>query len=758
MTGIKQGRLAFIIGIFTCFLLQLLGQRICAQQVNTTTNKAADEVQEKRMIDYLEKMRLDLNKPDNIYATDVKLKYLDSMLPIIKDPTANLNLVFRKANALLEAGREQEAVFVFDKIATYVKDIAQSRKFAVPALALAYMRLAERNNCINNHSAESCIMPIQGKGIHKDKTPSEKAIALFEASLKEDPGNLDSRWLLNMAYMLTGGYPAKVPKAYLIAGLDAQSKINVSPFKDIAADLNIDVKNRSGGIIVDDFNNDGNLDIMSSAWDLSDPMHYFKNNGDGTFTDISGISGISKFKGGLNITQTDYNNDGWLDIFILRGAWQGQLVGLEQPNSLIRNNGDGTFTDVTYQAGIFSEHPTQTATWNDFNNDGWLDVFIGNESMSPDHPHPCELFINNKNGTFTDVAPLIGLKVTGYAKAVASGDYDNDGWADIFVSTLGGPKVLLHNEGVKGQNPSFKIVSDAAGFSNSEYRSFPTWFFDYNNDGFLDIFMCNYEFERALSFYAAKEAITPSADLAGKVMLFMNNKNGTFTNATSTMDVNQTAFSMGANFGDIDNDGFLDFYLGTGNPSYQSIIPNKMYKNVEGKNFVDVTNAARVGQLQKGHGVSFADIDNNGTQDIATDLGGAFLGDAYNTALYYNPGDANNNWIGLKLEGTTSNKQSIGAKITVTVTENGKQRMMYKELNSGGSFGCSPLRQSIGIGTAKIIDEIKITWPVSGITQLYKNITPNHFLKITEGKQEAEPLPVKPITFKAAAQGMQHMH
>ena len=750
MNNTKQQHVAFSV-FFLVFLF------LFSHNTNAQLSKAEEAIQEKKMIDYLENMRLRLDNPNNGFAAEAKIKYCDSLLPLTKDQGANLNLEFKKANALLEAGREKEAVSLFDRIATFVKDVPQSRKVVIPLLGLAYMRLAERNNCINNHSNESCIMPIQGKGIHQDKLPAEKAIALYQLALKEDPANLDSRWLLNIAYMLTGGYPAKVPPAFLIPGLDAKSKVSVTPFKDIAAGLGIDVKNRSGGMIVDDFNNDGNLDIISSAWGLDDPMHYFKNNGDGTFTDMSVVSGISKFKGGLNICQTDYNNDGWLDIFILRGGWQGQNSGLEQPNSLIRNNGDGTFTDVTLEAGIFSEHPTQTATWNDFNNDGWLDLFIGNESSSAEHQHPCELFINNRNGTFTNMAPAIGLNVVGYAKGVTSGDYDNDGWADIFVSTLFGQKVLLHNEGANGKGLAFKMVSNEAGFANSEYRTFPTWFFDFNNDGWLDIFMCNYEFDRPLSYYAAKEALNPSTDPAGKIMLFLNNKNGTFTNVTSTMDVNQTCFAMGSNFGDFDNDGYLDIYLGTGNPSFQSIVPNRLYKNIDGKNFVDVTNAARVGQLQKGHGVSFADIDNNGTQDIAMDLGGAFIGDAYNSALFYNPGQGNNNWISLKLEGTKSNKQSIGAKITVTITENGTQRMMYREVNSGGSFGCSPLRQSIGIGTAKIIDEIKINWPVSGITQVYKNITPNQFLKITEGKQETEIIPLKPITFKMQSQGMPGM-
>jgi len=738
-----------------------------AQQTADTKRKAEDSIQEKRMIDYLEQMRARLNNPANMFASEAKVANLDSLLQITKDPTENLNLGFRLGQAYLEAGREQDAVTMFGRIAEYVKDVPASRKFVFPALGLAYMRLAERNNCVNYHSAEACISPIQGKGIHQDKLPAQNAIRLFEMALKDDPNDLDSRWLLNIAYMVTGGYPAKVPKQWLIPGLDAKSKVNVKPFKDVAGSLGVDLKSRSGGMIVDDFNNDGNLDMICSAWGLDDPMHYYKNNGDGTFTDASAASGISKFKGGLNICQTDYNNDGWIDIFVLRGGWQGQNTGLEQPNSLIRNNGDGTFTDVTYQAGIFSEHPTQTATWNDFNNDGWLDVFIGNETMVPDHRHPCELFINNKNGTFTDVAGSIGLGVVGYVKGVTSGDYDNDGWADIFISTLGGQKILLHNESPNGYGLSFKMVSNEAGFANSDYRTFPTWFFDFNNDGWLDIFMCNYEFERALSYYAAKEALNPSADPAGKVMLFLNNKNGTFTNISSTMDVNQVAFAMGSNFGDIDNDGFLDFYLGTGNPSYKSIVPNRLYKNIGGKNFVDITNAARVGHLQKGHGVSFADIDNNGTQDIIEEIGGAYIGDAYHNALFLNPGQGNNNWISLKLEGTRSNRQGIGSKITISITENGKQRIIYREVNSGGSFGASPLRQTIGIGAATIIDEIKIVWPASGTGQLFKNVKPNQFLKITEDKQETEILNINPIKLKTGEMampgmpdmpGMKHQH
>ena len=211
-----------------------------------------------------------------------------------------------------------------------------------------------------------------------------------------------------------------------------------------------------------------------------------------------------------------------------------------------------------------------------------------------------------------------------------------------------------------------------------------------------------------------------------------------------------TVFAMGSNFGDVNNDGWLDMYLATGNPSYRSLVPNKLFVNVEGKKFADATNSSRTGNLQKGHGMSFADLDNDGDQDIHADMGGAYRGDAYPNSLYINPGQNDNHWIYLQLEGTKSNRAGIGAKITVKFREKGKQRMVYRELNSGGSFGCSPLRREIGIGQATVIDEITIKWPASGITQVLKNVQPNQLIKIKEGQEGFAPAPLNQLTFKKA--------
>src|SRR5690606_37680874 len=217
---------------------------------------------------------------------------------------------------------------------------------------------------------------------------SSEAIKIYEEILARDSRDLESQWLLNVAYMTLGEYPNKVPEKFLIPDSVFKSDHPLKRFNDIAPQLGVDVNQLSGGSIVDDFNNDGYLDIVVSSWFITHPLKIFINDHKGGFIDRSDESGLSKIGGGLNMVQADYDNDGYLDLLLLRGAWLDTL-GL-YPNSLIKNMGDGTFQDVTIEAGLLSFHPTQTATWSDFNNDGWLDLFIGNESASKDHIHPCE--------------------------------------------------------------------------------------------------------------------------------------------------------------------------------------------------------------------------------------------------------------------------------------------------------------------------------------------------------------------------------
>jgi len=682
------------------------------------------------MIDLLAKAEKDYNSPDNVFRPEAVVKYCDSILSASLDEDVKLKALNNKANALLELGQEQKAIDIYNDLLTKTKGNLDQRQSILQNLAISYLRLGERKNCINMHNAESCIYPISNEAVHHDKMGSENAIEIYKKLLLDNPGDLESKWLLNIAYMTIGGYPQQVPPQYLLKVENDDSLHTIKPFTDVAANLGLNYKCQAGGNIVDDFNNDGYPDIVISSWSLQEPMHYYRNNGNGTFTDFSDSSGLGDLTGGLNMMQTDYNNDGFKDIFVLRGGWKGKFGNT--PNSLLRNNGNGTFTDVTKEVGLLSFYPTQTATWADFNNDGWLDVFIGNETTPGEELHPCELYINNKNGTFTEMAAKAGCAITEFVKGVTSGDYNNDGLTDIFISTLNGNKILLKNESGKNGPVKFEDVSNQAGLSFNKSKTFPTWFWDYDNDGWLDILVCGYEFTGTLAKYAAAEAVNAPVNNAGKVFLFRNNHDGTFTDVSSKVGLNKIAFAMGSNFGDIDNDGYLDFYLGTGNPSFKSAIPNKLFKNIKGERFLDVTTSARVGNIQKGHEVAFADFDNDGDEDIYIKMGGAYVGDAYENSLYLNPGQNNNHWINILLEGTVSNKVAIGAKIKVTFEDNNMERSVYRDVNSGGSFGANPLQQHIGVGQATSIKKIEITWPVTGKVQVFENIQMDKNIKIKE--------------------------
>ena len=199
---------------------------------------------------------------------------------------------------------------------------------------------------------------------------------------------------------------------------------------------------------------------------------------------------------------------------------------------------------------------------------------------------------------------------------------------------------------------------------------------------------------------------------------------------------------MGLNFGDLDNDGYLDFYVGTGNPELTTLIPNRMFRNAGGKFFQEVTTSGNFGHLQKGHGIAFADINNDGNQDVFEKMGGAYDGDTAYSSLYANPGHGNH-WITLQLEGVQTNRCAIGARIKVTVRTAGGTRDIYKTVGSGASFGCNPLRQEIGLGQAQAIDRVEIYWPVSRKTQTLRGLTRDRFYRVREDQDQATPLPLK---------------
>lgn len=578
-------------------------------------------------------------------------------------------------------------------------------------IGVAHLRRGELENCIEHHHAASCIFPISEQGRHTRTEGSERAMTYFLKHLSRRPDNLEARWLLNVAAMTLGRHPAGVPERWRLSADLFASAEGPGQFQDVASDVGLKQIGRAGGAVIEDFDGDARPDIFVSSTDPCASARVYRNAGGGRFEDRTEAAGLAEQLGGINATHSDYNNDGHIDVFVMRGGWEYPMR-----NSLLRNDGKGAFVDVTAAAGLSSAlHRTHSAAWADFDNDGWLDVFVAHEETR------AALFRNNRNGTFTDVAERAGVRRSAFSKGAVWGDYDNDGDADLYVSNYGEPNFFYVNNG----DGTFTERAAELGIAGP-IMSFPTWFFDYDNDGWLDLFVASFvpSVTEVVRHYLK---MPPQAET---FRLYRNNRRGGFEDVTAATGLARVAPSMGANFGDLDNDGFLDMYVGTGAPSYAAIVPNLMFRNVSGRRFVDVTTATGTGHLQKGHGVAWADLDDDGDVDIYANIGGFLPGDVYSRALFRNPGHGNA-WIRVRLEGTKSNRAAIGAKLRLELPDGS---LRYREVNGGGSFGASPLEQHVGLGKADRIVRLDVEWPGSRGRQTFNNLAPNQRIVVREGE------------------------
>ena len=678
------------------------------------------------------------------------------------EPERELQARFQLATELLQVNRLEEALVEIRRVRSMAKALE------MPLLevndinlslreALCHMRRGELANCLSNHNADSCLLPLRGGGIYRTRDDSLMARSVLTNLLARHPDNLSARWLLNVAHMTLGEYPDRVPPQWLIPTNVFRSDHDIGRFLDVGPNVGLARTELSGGAVVDDFDGDGLLDVVTSSIGLSDPMRFFRNLGNGRFQERTREAGLEGLTGGLNLLHADFDNDGDQDILVLRGAWMGE--GGRYPNSLLRNDG-GRFEDVTKHARLLSFHPTQNAVWFDYNGDGWLDLFIGNESMPGGPPHPCELHRNNRDGTFTDVSRVNRLDVVAFVKGSTAIDYDNDGRPDLFLSVQDGRSLLFRNDGPKPGTATekarwgFTEVAEAAGVTGQR-STFPCWSFDYDNDGFEDLFVAGYRI-RTVGEVVADMLGMPSP--AERARLYRNRGNGTFEDVSKAVGLDRVLHAMGSNFGDLDNDGWLDFYLGTGDPNFDTLIPNRMFRNDGGRRFQDVTTSGGFGTLQKGHAVAFADLDNDGDQDVYEDLGGAYHGDQYPNALLENPGHGNH-WIKLKLEGRTANRSGIGARIRIRCATPDGDRIIHRTCNTGGSFGGNPLRLEIGLGRATEVKSVEIDWPGSRSQQSVKIPRIDSAYRIREGESEVQNIPLKPMRFMTThAEPHSHHH
>jgi len=494
----------------------------------------------------------------------------------------------------------------------------------------------------------------------------------------------------------------------------------------------IETMGGGGGFI--DYDSDGLLDIYLVCYTQTpqaDPRArlrdaLYRNNGDGTFTDVTERAGLSHTMRGMGLAVGDYDSDGRPDLYV---------TGYNE-SRLYRNRGDGTFQDVTDRAGVNNRRWGASAAFFDYDADGRLDLFVANYiTFDPDQPIPCQffegrpycpisrfkgsppaLYRNNGDGTFSDVSARSGVaKSTGKGLGVVALDYDADGRTDIYQANDGDPNFLFRNNG-DGTFSEVALEAEAALDPDGSARGgMGVDAEDYDSDGRLDIFVTNYSGETNA--------------------LFRNRGDGTFSEETYPLGLGRVSIPMsgfGARFFDYDNDGRSDLFVLNGHPfePINKVVPETTYAEPPflfvntGRAFREAAaeHGAALRRNYLGRGLATGDYDNDGDTDLL------LMNSGEPPVLLRNDGGNRNNWLGVRLSGTKSNRDGVGARVTVTAA--GARRA--KHLLGGTSYcSASDQRLLFGLGPAARVEEVEVRWP-SGQVSTLKNIPANQYVSVRE--------------------------
>ncbi len=479
-----------------------------------------------------------------------------------------------------------------------------------------------------------------------------------------------------------------------------------------------------------DYDNDGDLDLyLTNGPGFANAL--FRND-DGAFTDVAAEAGVTGGGGGAGAVAADIDNDGWVDLFVIGAGGIGSPAAFGTPHTLYVNNQDGTFSDITGDAGISGPHPAMMAAFGDIDNDGDLDLFITNPGSFVTGMEPQVLYLNNGDRTFTDISASAGIDTSSGGCVVNFFDYDKDGWSDILVGNCNllvfpgdppgtpvpGPWELWRNN----HDGTFSDMAGPAGLTARPGFPMALTIADYDNDGDLDFFATGLG-----SFF---NSIYPG--ILSEQVLFRNNGDGTFSDVTYAAGLGGLEWGWGASFADFDNDGDEDLLAAGSMPPMFGVIgpglasPGRLYEN-DGAGGFTCTQTFGL-EFDYTSGLAVADFDGDGFQDAVITTSPYAPGTRDTPVLLHNDGNANH-WLTVKLVGTSSNRDGVGAVVRAKL----KQEIQVKQVQAGTSFASgNGLLLTFGLGRRDSVD-LKVTWP-SGLVEEFDDIQGDQLVTLVEGE------------------------
>lgn len=592
------------------------------------------------------------------------------------------------AGARLELGRTYMKCGLFEEAARELKVAAESSKFRHRALyerTVALYKSARYQDAIKDGAASLALKP-----------SSERA-----------------RYWLWLSAQKAGGYPEEVPANLRMEARDGYHPTALQ-LEDVATEIGLDKVSGGRGTAVLDFDGDGYLDVVIAGAHAGCSL--FHNNGDGTFEDVSIGSGLDQCAYGFGVSAGDFDNDGRPDLYVTSlGFYNGE-------GKLFHNNGDGTFTDVTKEAGVDFWGPGFTATWVDYDLDGNLDLFVANNVGGLfDRKTRNRLFHNNGDGTFTEVGEEVGLHTPWPTIGASWGDINNDGYPDLLTSGMGRAQ-LFRNNG----NGTFTDVSREAGIDAPAIGSAVLWC-DIDNDGWLDIIQFTYS-RPGDAIHTLRHGQGPAG--GSPLRIFRNNRDGTFSLVSTEFGVTGCWGTMSACAGDVTNSGHLDLLLGNGDPSMDRSEASVLLENDGQGKLRNVSFSAGMPFTGKGHGVNMADLAGDGRLHLVVASGGLYPGDLQTTTVH-RPKARPGNYLNVRLTGINCNRDAIGARIKLRAGARDQHRLV----SGGSNFGCLPLEQHFGLGDLTQVERLEIRWP-NGRKQILQDLPVNTSIAIEEENPE----------------------